>query len=144
MSSVEEILMIKGPDVIVASSDTTVRQAVMLISQANVGSIIVKDGEEVKGIFTERDVLQRVISKKKDPDTTLLGEVMSSPVKSCGLNDDVSEIAGLLTDEHIRHLAIIEDGALIGLIGLRDVMAAKIREQEEQIAILHKRLGDDA
>jgi CBS domain-containing protein len=144
MSTVEEILMIKGPDVIVASSDTTVRQAAMLISQANVGSIIVKDGEETKGIFTERDVLQRVVAKRKDPDTTLLGDVMSSPIKSCRLNDEVSEVAGLLTCEHIRHLAIIEDGALIGLIGLRDVMAAKIREQEEQIAILRKRLGEDA
>ena len=144
MSTVEEILMIKGPDVIVSSSDTTVRQAVMLISQANVGSIIVKDGDEVKGIFTERDVLQRVVAKGKDPDETLIGDVMSSPVRSCRLDDDVSEVAGLLTSEHIRHLAIIEDGALIGLIGLRDVLAATIREQEEQIAILRKRLGEGA
>jgi len=144
MSTVEDILMIKGPDVIVASSDTTVRQAVVLISQANVGSIVVKDGQEVKGIFTERDVLQRVIAGGKDPDTTLLGEVMSSPVKSCTLSDEISEVTKLLTSEHIRHLAIVEDGALIGLIGLRDVMAAKIRDQDRQIAALRKRLGDEA
>ena len=143
MSTVEEILMIKGPDVIIASSDTTVRQAVVLISQANVGSIIIKDDDEVRGIFTERDVLQRVVAKSKDPDEVLIGDVMSSPVKSCRLNDDVSEVAEMLTSEHIRHLAIIEDGSLIGLIGLRDVMAATIRDQEEQITILRKRLGED-
>jgi len=143
MSTVEEILMVKGPNVIVASSDTTVQAAVVMISQANVGSIIIKDGEEVKGIFTERDVLQRVVAKGKDPAATLLSEVMSAPVKSCRLHDDVTEIGHLLTDEHIRHLAIIEDGALIGLIGIRDVMASGIRDRDEEIAYLKKRLGED-
>jgi len=143
MSTVEEILMVKGPDVIVASSDTTVHDAVVMISQANVGSIIIKDGPDVKGIFTERDVLQRVVAKGKDPAATLLSEVMSSPVKSCRLSDDVTEIGYILTGEHIRHLAIIEDGALIGLIGLRDVMAAGIRDRDEEIAYLKKRLGED-
>ena len=144
MSTVEEILMIKGPDVIIAPSDTTVHEAVMLISQANVGSIIVKDDDEVKGIFTERDVLQRVVAKRKDPDTTRLSEVMSSPVRSCGLRDEIGEIATMLTSEHIRHLAIIEDGVLIGLIGLRDVMRAELRDRKEEIALLRKRLGEDA
>ena len=142
MSTVEEILMVKGPDVIVASSDTTVHDAVVMISQANVGLIIIKDDQEVKGIFTERDVLQRVVARGKDPVTTLLSDVMSSPVKSCRLNDDVTEISHVLTDEHIRHLAIIEDGALIGLIGLRDVMAAGIRDRDEEIVCLKKRLGE--
>lgn len=143
MSTVEEILMVKGPDVIVASSGTTVQEAVVMISQANVGSIIVKDGEEVVGIFTERDVLQRVVARGKDPASTLLSEVMSSPVKSCRLSDDLTEIGHLLTGEHIRHLAIIEDGALIGLVGLRDVMAAGIRDRDEEIAYLKRRLGED-
>ena len=143
MSTVEENLMIKGPDVIVAPSDTTVHEAVVLISHANVGSIIVKDDDEVKGIFTERDVLQRVVAKRKDPDTTRLSEVMSSPVKSCRLRDEIGDIATMLTSEHIRHLAIIEDGVLIGLIGLRDVMRAEIRDRKEEIVLLRRRLGED-
>ena len=143
MSTVEDILMVKGPDVMVASSDTTVRQAVALISQANVGSIIVKDGPDVKGIFTERDVLQRAVAKGRDPETTVLADVMSSPVKSCSLSDNVSDIAGMLTGEHIRHLAVIEDGALYGLVGLRDVMAAELRDREKEIADLRERLGGE-
>ena len=143
MSTVEDILMVKGPDVMVASSETTVRQAVTLISQANVGSIIIKDGPDVKGIFTERDVLQRVVAKGKDPDTTRLADVMSSPIKSCRLSDNVSDITGMLTGEHIRHLAVIEDGALYGLVGLRDVMVAELRDREREIADLRERLGGD-
>lgn len=133
MSTIEEILMLKGPDVIVTPPDTTVREAAVLMAQANVGSVIVKDGNDVLGIFTERDVLQRVVARGKDAATTRLDEVMSSPVRSCALSDDVSQVATLLTSEHIRHLAVIEDDALIGLVGLRDIMAAEIREKDRII-----------
>ena len=135
--------MIKGPDVIVASSDTTVREAVKMMSQANVGSVIVKDGPDVNGIFTERDVLHRVVSIGKDPEQTPLSEVMSSPVKSCSLDDNVQDVAGLLTEKHIRHLAVIEQGSLIGLVGLRDIMAAEIRHRDDQIKELKERLCED-
>ena len=138
MSTIEEILMIKGPDVIVASPDTTVSEAAALMAQANVGSVIIKSGNDVMGIFTERDVLQRVVAKGKDVATTRLDEVMSSPVRSCSLNDDVSEIATRLSSEHIRHLAVIEDGALIGLVGLRDIMAVEIRDKDRIIRELRE------
>ena len=142
MSTVEDILMVRGPDVIVASSDTTAREATRLMSQANVGSVIIQDNDEVKGIFTERDLLQRVVSADKDPAATPLSEVMSSPVRSCQLADDVDEVAKLLTGEHIRHLAILEQGALIGLVGLRDILAAELRDKDQEITRLRERIGD--
>ena len=141
MATIEQILMVKGPDVIVACPDTSVRDAVKLMSQANVGSVIVKDGSEVTGIFTERDVLRRVIAVGKDPDVTTLGEVMSSPVKSCRLDDRVHDAISVLTGGHFRHMAVIEDGALIGLVGLRDVMRAELLDREEQIETLKHQLA---
>ena len=66
MAVIEDILMIKGPDVIIAPSSSTVLEAARLMSEANVGSVIVKDGEEVKGIFTERDLLKRVMAADRD------------------------------------------------------------------------------
>ena len=138
MTTIEEILTIKGPDVIVTSPDTTVSEAASLMTQANVGSVIVKSDNDVMGIFTERDVLQRVVAKGKEAATTRLDEVMSAPVQSCSLNDDVSQVAIRLSSEHIRHLAVIEDGALIGLVGLRDVLAAEIREKDRTIRQLHE------
>ncbi|MCD6365083.1 MAG: CBS domain-containing protein [Planctomycetes bacterium] len=140
MATVEEILMVKGPDVIVATSNTTVQEAAKMMSRANVGSIIVKDGDGIDGIFTERDLLKRVVARGDDPGRTRLGEVMSSPVRNCGLFDSVANIANLLTREHIRHLAVVEDGALIGLIGLRDVMTAQLHESQVAISALRQRI----
>ena len=123
MKTVEQILAIKGPDVIVASSTSTVWEVSKLMAEANVGSVIVRDEGDVLGIFTERDLLRRVVSPGKEPASTLVSEVMSSPIQHCQLADSVDECAERLTDGHIRHLAVIEDGALIGLIGLRDIFA---------------------
>ncbi len=142
MPTIEDVLAAKGPDVVVASSDTTVREAASMMSQANVGSVIIKDFDDTKGIFTERDLLQRVIASGKDPAATRIDEVMSSPVKSCGLSDTTGEVIGLLTTEHIRHLAVIEQGVLIGLIGLRDVLAGELSAKNSEIAELKTRVGE--
>jgi len=142
MSTVEDILMIKGPDVIVAAPDSTVEEAATLMGQANVGSVVIKDGETVAGIFTERDMLKRVIAKGLDPQVTRLSEVMSSPVKDCSLDETVVACAQRLKQDYIRHLAVIEDGALVGLIGLRDVMSAQLRADAERIEELENLLDE--
>ncbi len=132
MLIIEDVLMVKGPDVIVASADNTVQEAVVLMDEAQVGAVIIREEREVKGIFTERDLLKRIVAQGLDPKTIKLQDVMTSPVKSCKLGDSVIETTNMLMEGHIRHLAIIEDGALIGMIGLRDLMSATIRELEKQ------------
>lgn len=143
MSTIEEILMVKGPDVVVAPSETSITQAAKLMAEAKVGSLIVKDGDAVKGIFTERDLLQRVVARRRDPEATGVSEVMSSPVEECRLADDTDMVADRLTSRHIRHLAVIEEGALVGMISLRDVMAAKVRDQQQRIRDLKEKAGED-
>ena len=132
MTTVEDILMVKGPDVIVAAPTSTVFEAAKLMAEGNVGSVIVRSEGQVLGIFTERDLLRRVIAPGKDPAGVTLSEVMTSPVKSCRLSDDIHTCAQLLKDSRIRHLAVIECGALVGLIGLRDINAALLATQEEK------------
>ena len=85
MKTVEDILMVKGPDVLVIDSDSTVLEAAELMARANVGSVIVREGGSPVGIFTERDLLRRIVAQHKDPASILLSTVMSSPVKSCRL-----------------------------------------------------------
>jgi len=136
MPTIEDILTTKGPDVIVAECRATVSEAAKMMAHANVGSVIVKDSGGVLGIFTERDLLRRVIACRKDPSSVLLGEVMSSPVKSCRLGDEVQDCADMLTKLRIRHLAVIEEGELVGLIGLRDMLIAELRSSEENIQAL--------
>ena len=127
MITVEDILMGKGPDIIVATSTNTVLEAVKLMAEDNIGSVIIRDDDEIKGIFTERDLLSRVVAAGKDPSRTLLAEVMSSPVNACHLEDDVRKCARVLSETNTRHLAVVEEGALVGLISLRDVQAAQAR-----------------
>ena len=127
MITVEEILMQKGPDIIVATSTTTVLEAAKLMSEDNIGSVIIRNDDEISGIFTERDLLRRVVAVCKDPATITLAEVMSSPVNACRIDDDIGKCARLLAETNTRHLAVVEDGALVGLISLRDVQAAQAR-----------------
>ena len=134
--------MAKGPDVVVAGPENTVDTAAKLMSQANVGSVIVKDGDAVAGVFTERDVLSRIVVKGLDPTTTKLKDVMSSPVRTCGLDDSVGSCAKIFQDEHIRRLAVVEEGALIGVIGIRDVMYAQLTANAKRIEELEKLLNE--
>ncbi len=136
MPTIEDILMIKGPDVIVADSGTTVSEAAKIMAHANVGSIIIRDSSEVLGIFTERDLLRRVVACRKDPSSLHLREVMSSPVKSCRLSDDVQDCADMLNKSRIRHLAVVEEGELVGVIGLRDILTVELRSTEEKLQTL--------
>lgn len=128
MATVEDVLMVKGPDVIIASGTNTVSEAARLMAEANVGSVIIKENDDVAGIFTERDLLRRVVAVRKDCQTTPLSEVMSSPVMSCSLADDIEDVATTMGQHHIRHVAVVEDDALVGLIGLRDVLQARARQ----------------
>ncbi|MCP4375927.1 MAG: CBS domain-containing protein [bacterium] len=127
MITVEDILMGKGPDIIVATSTDTVLTAVKLMAEDNVGSVIIRDDDEIRGIFTERDLLKRVVGAGKDPAKTTLEEVMSSPVNACLLSDDIRKCAKILAETRTRHLAVVEQGALVGLISQRDVQAAQAR-----------------
>jgi CBS domain-containing protein len=138
MTTVEQILMVKGPATIVADPSTTVFEAARLMTEDNVGAIIVREGNVTEGIFTERDLMRRVVAVDKDPKKLIMSEVMSSPVSSCRLGDDIRHCSKILTESRIRHLAVIEDGVLVGLISSRDIQAAEIHDDEQQIEeLLH-------
>jgi len=141
MSSVEDILMVKGPDVVVAGPDNTVEQAAKMMCQANVGSVIVKDDGAIAGIFTERDMLVRVVAKGLDPKTVKLLDVMSSPVKTCTLDDSVESCVESLEQQHIRRLVVVDDGVLIGVIGTSDVMHAQLATNAKHIEELERLLN---
>ena len=125
MTTVEDILMNKGSDVIVSAPMDTVLEAARLMSEAHVGSVVIRQDNRVAGLFTERDLLRRVVAAGKDPATTRLADVMSSPVLTCRLADDLEDCASRMGERKIRHLVVVEQDALVGLISLRDVLLVK-------------------
>ncbi len=131
MLTVESILLKKGSDVIAVLASATVRDAVAKMIEANVGCVVVEEDSEVVGIFTERDLLRRVVGGDKDPATTLISEVMSSPVQSCSPADDINHCFDLLNASSFRHLAVLDNDEAVGVISLRDVALALITRRAE-------------
>ena len=121
MPTVESILLEKGSDVVGIGGDATVREAVQKMIESNVGCLIVEDDAQVVGIFTERDLLCRVVGGCKDPDIVLISEVMSSPVQSCRPSDDIRECFDTLSAQKYRHLVVVDSDEPVGVISLRDV-----------------------
>ena len=124
MHTIEEILLEKGSDIVAVLSDATVIEAVAKMIEAKVGSVVVQHGEDVVGVFTERDLLQRVIGIGKDPKTTSITEVMSCPVHACKPSDDIAECCKILSANQYRHLLVVDNDEAVGVISLRDVMLA--------------------
>lgn len=127
--------MIRKP--VTLPPESTVYEAVKSMVSNNIGSILVTEGDELKGIVTERDVLTRVIAEDKDPTLTKLDEVMSKPVTHIEENEDLVEASELMKKKNIRRLAVLdEDEKLVGIITSNDI-ARSLRRSAEELAITY-------
>jgi CBS domain-containing protein len=136
MHSLSEILGEKSGDVIRIDGDATVYEAVIAMVQANVGALLVTDGDEISGIFTERDYLRRIAVEGRRSRDTAVSEVMSSPVLIVTPDTTVDETMALMTDKRIRHAPVVEDGVLIGMISIGDLVKFISKKQSFQIQYL--------
>jgi len=130
MAMVRDILARKGPSIIDGPPDATVGNVVRKMVQANVGSMVVVEDQQILGIFTERDLLFRVVGPGRNAETTRIMEVMSSPVRCCRPEDSLQRCAEILLGEHFRHLVVAEAFGPVGLISFRDVMREALLADE--------------
>ena len=140
MPSVADLIAKKGNSVASVLADDSVFTAVKLMAAHHIGSVVVKTKEQVIGIFTERDVLNRVVAKQLDTATTLVKDVMSAPVVVCQPSTKVAECKSIMTGRKLRHLPVVSDGELVGLISIGDIMAHEADEQAHTIEYLHEYL----
>jgi CBS domain-containing protein len=131
-----EILGEKSGDVIRIGGDATVYEAVIKMVEANVGALLVTEGDEISGIFTERDYLRRIAVEGRRSRDTSVREVMSSPVLIVTPTTTVDETMALMTDRRIRHAPVVEDGVLIGMISIGDLVKFISKKQSFQIQYL--------
>ena len=136
MHSVAEILSEKSGAVIQIDGGATVFEAVTVMVEANVGALLVTDGDEIAGIFTERDYLRRIAVEGRRSRDTMVREVMSSPVICVTPETGVEESMALMSNRRIRHAAVVEKGALVGMISIGDLVQFTSKRQSFQIQYL--------
>lgn len=134
MQTVGDLLKQKGRDVFHVAPTATVLEAAALMSERNVGAVLVCSNGQIAGILSERDCVRRVMLQRKSPLETRVAEVMTSPIKSVSTNNTVDECMQLMTDRRIRHLPVVEGSRLVGIISMGDVMKAELTEQENVIS----------
>ena len=136
MSTVADILQGKQRDVLQIGGDASVLDAVKAMVEANVGSLLVTDGGEIAGIVTERDYLRRAALAGRADDATPVREIMSAPVICVTPETSIEECMALMTERRIRHVPVVDGGALVGMISIGDVVKFQSTEQSVQIKYL--------
>lgn len=133
---VSDLLAVKGSQVWSVPADTTVFDALRLMAEKNVGAVLVMQGDKLVGIFSERDYARKVILHGKSSREILVNEIMTPEVAHVSPGQSVHECMELMTHKHIRHLPVLEENVLRGVISIGDVVKAIISDQEFMIGQL--------
>src|SRR5258705_9272799 len=133
MKTVAQLLRSKPHGVLSITPDTAVFQALQLMAEKNIGALLVLQGDDLVGIFSERDYARKVILVGKSSKETAVREIMSSRVLYVRPQQTIQDCMALMTDKHVRHLPVLEDERVIGVISIGDVVKSIISEQEFMI-----------
>jgi CBS domain-containing protein len=139
-----KILRNSSRPVVSVQETATVEAAVKTMVKERIGAVVVMKGKKMTGIFTERDILDKIVLAKRDPAKTPVSAVMTSPVVSAPGSTEGSEAAGTMTEHHIRHLPILDEKKkVVGMVSLRGVMEERIADLEHEVNALEAYLGYD-
>jgi len=136
MNQLSEILGDKGGEVLKIEAEASVFEAVQKMVEANVGSLLVTDHDEIVGIVTERDYLRRVTLEGKTDKDTAVGEIMTSPLVVVTPETTIDECMAVMTDRRIRHLPVVDDGEVVGVVSIGDIVKFKSKQQSFEIQYL--------
>jgi CBS domain-containing protein len=131
--TLDAVLADKGAKVHCVVPGATVLAAVRKMNEEHIGALLVCDGSDVLGIFTERDILCRVIDSPRDPATTTVAEVMTTDLVAVSPDTQVEEAMAVITEKRCRHLPVIDGGNLVGLVSIGDLTHWVSRHQEVHI-----------
>ncbi len=135
MKSIKAI--VADRETVVVDCLKAVIDAVRLMSERQIGAVPVLDGARLVGIFTERDLMARVVAAGRDPKLTTVGDVMSTELVTGELAEGYETCLNRMQQAHVRHLIVLESGRLAGIVSLRDLMAADLDDKTEAITLLN-------
>jgi CBS domain-containing protein len=133
---VEHILQSKGRAVHTVAADTTLAEAVKLLTERRIGAVVVLDGRKVAGILSERDIVRHLGEDWAALASRPVRDVMTSAVVTTGRYATVAEIMEQMTERRIRHVPVVEGGELVGIVSIGDVVKRKIEETEQEATAL--------
>ena len=133
MKLVQHLLDTKGRNVVSIAPDASVLDAIKLMADKGTGSVIVMEGEELRGIVTERDYARKVIIKGRSSENTAISEIMTRDVKTTTPDATVDSCMALMHSLNCRHLPVLEDGNVVAMVSSRDLVEAIIADQKEEI-----------
>jgi len=135
--SVRAVLDHKGIGVCAVTPEMPVYEALEIMADKDIGALLVMEETDLCGVFSERDYARKVILQGKASRETTVGEIMTSPPIVATLDQSVDDCMRLMTDRHIRHLPVVSQQAVIGVLSIGDLVNWIIRRQEEEIHHLH-------
>ena len=143
MASIQQILDKKGSEVWSISPENTVYDALTQLAEKNVGALLVTQGEKLVGLISERDYARKVILQGKASMATQVREIMTVKVTSISPGRSVKEAMAVMTEKRIRHLPVMEEGKIIGVISIGDLVKSIIADQEFVINQLEKYISGE-
>ena len=130
MKTVRDILKVKGSDVWCVEPDATVFAALQRMAEKEVGALVVMQSTQVVGLISERDYARKVILHGRASPTTLVKEIMTGQVVYTHLEQSIEECMALVTEKRIRHLPVMAEGKLVGIISIGDLVKSIIADQQ--------------
>ena len=138
MHNVNRLLEEKGRNVITTTPDASAFDAAKLMTGHRVGALIVMVGERVVGMISERDLMERVVVAGRDPAKTHVGEIMSTPVVCAKSNSTLDDVRAVIREKRIRHVPIVDEGKLVGIVSIGDLNLVQAKVHEETILYLEQ------
>ena len=128
------LLRIARTPLVTVSPEATVMEAVRIMSHESIGALAVTEENRLVGMFSERDLMLRVVSERRDPERTHVHDVMTSPVETIHRDSTADDALKVMLEKHIRHLPILDrDGKLCGMISMRSLLHEKVVELTDQL-----------
>jgi CBS domain-containing protein len=136
-TTIGAVLKQKTGDVLSVAPDASVYQAIEIMAEKGVGALLVMEHGQLLGIVSERDYARKIVLQGHNSKDTPVSAIMSSPVFTVTRQHTVGECLRIITDKHFRHLAVVDQGAVVGVVSIGDLVNCVITEQEQTIRHLH-------
>ncbi|QOW22686.1 CBS domain-containing protein [Novilysobacter avium] len=138
MRNVRHLLEAKSPEVYAIAPDAPMIDAIRLMAEKRVGALLVLDNGRLAGIISERDYARKIILQGRSSKTTAVSEVMTTDMHTVGLEDTAEHCMALVTDQRIRHLPVMADGKVMGVVSIGDLVKAVIEDQQQELVQMQR------